>query len=76
MYTWYSNHKGGNVFYTIGSDLDIALADTRGMADASAKRGVDALYRLFGPAGFVVSFSVLGGVVRELNSPTIPDGHW
>ena len=76
MYTWYSQHKGSNVYYTIGSDLELALKDTRGMADASAKRGVDALYRLFGPAGFVTAFSVLGGVVLEHTEPTIPNGHW
>ena len=76
MYTWYSQHKGSNISYDVGTDLTTALHQTRNMAEASARMGVDAFYRLFGPKGFVVAFSVLDGKVTEWTDVTFPKEHF
>ena len=76
-YTWFSQHKGSNVSYDIGTnDLGEALRDTRGMAEAAAMLGYDAFYRLFGPNGFVTAFSVLDGKVTEWKDVTFPKEHF
>ena len=77
MYTWQSAHAGANIQYRMNvTELDDALELTRELAELSAKAGRDALYRLFGPQGFVTAFSVLGGKVSEHASVTIPNAHW
>lgn len=77
-YQWVQQHDGANVSYELpeGTTLAQALDDTRGMADSAAKLGHDAFYRLFGPEGFVIAFSVLGGMVKHWTEPTFPAAHW
>lgn len=77
-YKWVEQHNGANVHMSLPEDYtkDQALDDVRGMADAAAKLGHDAFYRLFGPEGFVLAFSVLGGVVKHWTEPTFPMAHW
>ena len=86
MFNVYSNHNGSNILMPPME----TISEVRGLADAAASLGYDALYRAFETdvprdvqnAGFPVrerfevSFSVLDGVVRQLDDPGIPTAHW
>jgi len=78
MYKWVQQHDGAHIHYTLrdGCTLSEAMDDTRGMADSAAKLGHDAFYRLFGPKGFVIAFSVFNGVVKHWTDPTFPKEHF
>lgn len=78
-YNVYSCHKGSRFLLPSVASLGEAQA----LANAYAKRGIDALIRLFfqTPSSvtgehFAAAFSVLGGVVTPHFDVTIPTAHW
>ena len=76
-YKLVQQHQGANIHMEAGfGDRESALRDAKGMAESAAKLGHDAFYRLFGPEGFIVAYSVLNGVVRERTEVTFPAEHW
>jgi hypothetical protein len=57
-----------------------SLTAARDLADAAARLGVDAFYRVFERTKegerFTVAYSVYNGTVREHEAPSIPIEHW
>jgi len=77
-YKIYSDHKGSKITMPV-RDLD----EAHQLAHSAAELGNDALYRVFEQTDksvtgeqFVIAFSVLGGKVTLLDTPTIPTAHW
>ena len=83
MYVVQAMHKGANILLPRAANI----AEVRQLAEISAARGHDCLYRAFRLTGerwpngeeryqFEVSFSSLGGKVTEYPDVTIPHAHW
>ena len=76
MYNIYNDHRGKHVTLPFVSSLTAA----RDLADAAARLGVDAFYRVFERTKegerFTVAYSVYNGSVREHDEPSIPIEHW
>ena len=77
MYELYCDHKTYHMHLPLTArSIASAIKETMSYADAAAMRKHDNLYRLFGPEGFVVAISVLGGRVKVHPDVTIPKEHW
>ena len=79
MYNVYQQHRGSNIKMPKERDIE----SVRGTAEASARLGHNAFYRVFEiipdsitGERFVTAFSVLDGVVKEHKSVTFPAAHF
>lgn len=76
MYEVYSSHARSNIKMPNESSID----SVRRLAEASARLGYDAFYRIFRitetGVRFETAFSVLGGVVTEWKDVSFPMAHW
>lgn len=76
MFNLYNQHKGTTTIYPPVRSVE----EARSQAEAAARLGYNAFYRVFRqvPAGeqFETAFSVLNGEVREHPEVTFPDAHW
>jgi len=71
-------HKGSNVHVMnlhVPQERD-AVIGTFDLAEEAAKLGHDSFYRVFGPKGFVVAYSVLNGRVMIWDDVTFPNVHF
>lgn len=79
VFNVYNSHKRNNTLLPPMNSVE----EVRGLAEAAARLGHDAFYRVFRVTSdsvsgerFETAFSVLGGVVREHQDVTFPAAHW
>jgi len=77
VFNVYTTHgKGSQIKLPPMRDLD----DVRGFAEAAVRCGQNVLIRAFEITDqgeqWRISYSVLNGEIRELDSPVIPRNHW
>lgn len=69
----YDQHKGSSIKLP---NFDNIEQVENFVKVASESSDMDHFYRIFGPEGFIVAYSVIGGKVRKHESVTIPREHW